>query len=62
MQIIRQDWHAKALSVERGRRERGEPVRKAVPWYVRETVFRNGWGFRIVGGVVSKVLEDIGED
>jgi hypothetical protein len=62
MQIIRQDWHAIAQAVERSRRHKGEPVRKAVPSYVRETVFRNGWGFRVVGGVVSKVLEDIGED
>lgn len=62
MQIIRTDWHAKAQEIERLRRERGEPVRKAVPSYVRETVFRNGWGFRILGGEVTKVLEDVGED
>lgn len=57
MQVIRTDWRAKAEAVEKDRRARGVPVRGRVPAYVRETVFRNGWGMRIgEEGKVSRML------
>lgn len=58
MQVIFTDWQARAEAVERKRRLKGESVRRAVPRYVRETVFRNGWAFRMMeDGSVSKVLD-----
>jgi hypothetical protein len=60
--MVNRDLYAMSLHVEEERRQRGKPIKAKIPDHVVETIFENGWGFRLTAdGKVTKSLVDVQE-